>query len=1171
MGLIIMSDDTLQKITSALADVIMPMEGVFSSPKTFSGFIEQLGWELPPGVDELELAIVNLDNFKDAIEEIINSTPEELEDTEVMAGRYMVLLAESLKAIINIKAVIETINTLSDITADYLNKTQIIDKLFVRLIDYLIIKYVERNSFISFAIMQFLGIFEIKEYEAVPENYQSRHLRYTIHYDRILSTLTQPDNVLTNVYQWNSEAIELERLILNLSLVLQAFGASVAMGKVRRKLEEQILERDVPEADTDPMPQLDISIIKGLGWDPLDVGINLFGLRHSVADNTDTGIGITPFASGEASMRIPVFKDWILEIKTSLDIEGGVALLLRPNEGLSTKFNLSGEGLGDIISQAEFILSIIYSPVDKNIDIFTINDIGGLSVESIKFGAGMGLVGSNEFDILIDGDISGGKFELKPGNGDGFISKILPPDGIKSEFEVGFTWSRIQGISFRGSGGIEITVPTHISIGPIELQSISLGVKIDETGIPVNIGVTLSAMLGPLQAVVENIGVKVNTAFKNDQSGNLGPVDLDAAFKPPNGVGLAIDAGTVKGGGYLYFDYDNERYAGALELYIEGLFALKAIGLITTRMPDGSKGFSLLIIITAEFGTPIQLGYGFTLSGVGGLLGLHRTMRLEPMLEGVRTGAINSVMFPEDLIANAPRIISDLRNFFPPYVGIFLIGPMAKLGWSTPNLITLSLGVIIEIPGNVAIVGILKAVLPHEEAAILKLQVNFLGAIEFDKKRAYLFAALYDSRVLFITLEGEMGVLIAWGNNPNLVLSVGGFHPSFDPPPLPFPTPKRIAISILNTSVAKVRVEGYFAITSNTAQFGAKAELFFGLSEFKIEGHLSFNALFRFSPFYFEISISVSLSVKVFGIGLFSVRFRGSLEGPTPWHIEGTGSISLLFFDISVDFSKTWGERKETTLPPITIMPLLKGEFEKLENWQAVVPAANNLLVSLREIEAGEDLVLHPVGTLKISQRAVPLQLKLDKLGTQKPADNNYFDIDISGDDFEVIGEVLEAHATAQTKNVSDKQKLSLPPYCDEKGGIELSVKGEQLKTSSAIKRVVRYEEIIIDNNFKRGVNRFVGLIATFFRLFVKNGAVGKSPLSNKVKKQQMPFADKIAVKANTFVVANNSDNTPLGGEVIEFASYLKAEQYMDEQIEDDPTLRDNVHVIPHAEMREAV
>ena len=46
-------------------------------------------------------------------------------------------------------------------------------------------------------------------------------------------------------------------------------------------------------------------------------------------------------------------------------------------------------------------------------------------------------------------------------------------------------------------------------------------------------------------------------------------------------------------------------------------------------MPDGSKGFSLLIIMTADFGPGIQLGFGFTLLAVGGLVGLNRTMNLQ--------------------------------------------------------------------------------------------------------------------------------------------------------------------------------------------------------------------------------------------------------------------------------------------------------------------------------------------------------------------------------------------------------------------------------------------------------------------------------------------------------------------------------------------------------------
>ena len=113
------------------------------------------------------------------------------------------------------------------------------------------------------------------------------------------------------------------------------------------------------------------------------------------------------------------------------------------------------------------------------------------------------------------------------------------------------------------------------------------------------------------------MGLIANFSFP-PSVGNLGPLELDLRFKPPNGVGLSLDAGGIKGGGFLRFDPEHGEYAGALELDFVGLFSVKAIAIINTKMPDGSPGYSLLILITAEF-QPIQLSFGFTLNGVGGL------------------------------------------------------------------------------------------------------------------------------------------------------------------------------------------------------------------------------------------------------------------------------------------------------------------------------------------------------------------------------------------------------------------------------------------------------------------------------------------------------------------------------------------------------------------------
>ena len=78
-------------------------------------------------------------------------------------------------------------------------------------------------------------------------------------------------------------------------------------------------------------------------------------------------------------------------------------------------------------------------------------------------------------------------------------------------------------------------------------------------------------------------------------------------------------------------------------------------------MPDGSKGFSLMVVIAVEF-TPIQLGYGFTLNGVGGVVGINRGMNVEYLRTGLKDGTLDSIRFPPDVAANAPKILGDLRR-----------------------------------------------------------------------------------------------------------------------------------------------------------------------------------------------------------------------------------------------------------------------------------------------------------------------------------------------------------------------------------------------------------------------------------------------------------------------------------------------------------------------------
>jgi hypothetical protein len=248
---------------------------------------------------------------------------------------------------------------------------------------------------------------------------------------------------------------------------------------------------------------------------------------------------------------------------------------------------------------------------------------------------------------------------LKKGKTDGFLNSIMPEKGIFGAFDLGVGYSLKKGLYVDGGSGLTVLVPLHATLGPVVLNSFFLKLAGNQSGdgVLVETSIGMAADFLGFKASVERIGLLHNLSLPADGRRNAGFVNYQIAFKPPNGVGLALDVGILKGGGFLYFDFDKGEYFGGIELMFQGLFTLKCIGIINTKMPDGSPGFSLLIIITAEF-SPIQLGFGFTLIGVGGLLGVNRTARLDVLREGVKTNALKSILFPEDIVANMSRMRS---------------------------------------------------------------------------------------------------------------------------------------------------------------------------------------------------------------------------------------------------------------------------------------------------------------------------------------------------------------------------------------------------------------------------------------------------------------------------------------------------------------------------------
>ncbi len=776
-------------------------------------------------------------------------------------------------------------------------------------------------------------------------------------------------------------------------------------------------------------------------------------------------------------------------------------------------------------------------------------------------------VADNNLDIKLNTKQSA--FVLAKGKTDGFLNSILPEKGIFGAFDFGIGYSLKKGLYVDGGSGLTVLVPLHASLGPLLLNSFFLKLAGNGRGdgVLVETSIGLSTKFLGFAATVERIGLAHNLSLPADGKKNLGFINYDIGFKPPNGVGLSLDVGVLKGGGFLYFDFDKGEYFGGLELSFKDLFTLKAIGIINTKMPDGSQGFSMLVIITAEF-QAIQLGFGFTLNGVGGLLGLHRTARIEVLREGIKTNALKSILFPEDIVANMSRIISDLRQVFPPLQDRFLIGPMAKLGWGTPSIITLELGLLLEIPvPRIAILGVLKAVLPEEEAAVLRLQVNFLGVIDFDNQYISFDATIYDSRLLAFVLTGDMAFRLNWGAQPMFLLSVGGFHPAFKDAPGDLQNMTRLTISLLSGENPRISAQSYFAVTSNTAQFGAKVELYAAAAGFNVYGFLGFDVLFHFVPFSFIAAMAAGLALRRGSSVIMGIRLSGQLSGPKPWDARGEASFSILFFDVTVSFHETWGDEPDAiTSESEDLIQRLTSEINDDRNWKADLPQVSSLHVTIKKFDppAGK-AVVHPFGVLTFSERLVPLEVSIEKFGVKKPKDANRFTI--APTDSAVRSEaVSELFALANFLNLKDNEKLARPSFETMRSGFRITGAGA-LQVPTMVNKSVDYELTYVRK--RRALKVFAGVYKYAKELFKANlraGAVAKSSLSFSNKRLSVNGPDEVNVEKEGFAIVTTSDMKLFKKDGMA-GSYTEASQQMGELLAKQPSLAGQIQVVSTFEL----
>src|SRR5215218_2253713 len=240
--------------------------------------------------------------------------------------------------------------------------------------------------------------------------------------------------------------------------------ANAMARKLFPRLQRVLRELDVPcrygfdpgdaELLGEAAPLLEHALIiyaeDALAGAPAEAGVVL---TLSPADRGDLGFVVSPF--GALTSREQIGR-WILE----LSLTAGVDVLAYGRHGLTLVASASTAQVGGIISGTlaapddgpAFILG---TPTGSRIE------VGGALLKAETS------LSEAQQSLALSADVSSSAIVVAPGDSDGFLSSILPAEGIRAEFDLGLAWTNTRGLTFRGGGSSESTLPVGIAVGGV--------------------------------------------------------------------------------------------------------------------------------------------------------------------------------------------------------------------------------------------------------------------------------------------------------------------------------------------------------------------------------------------------------------------------------------------------------------------------------------------------------------------------------------------------------------------------------------------------------------------------------------------------------------------------------------------------------------------------------
>lgn len=582
---------------------------------------------------------------------------------------------------------------------------------------------------------------------------------------------------------------------------------------------------------------------------------------------------------------------------------------------------------------------------------------------------------------------------LQPGlTSDPLLAKVMPGSSEpKTTTITAISLDTGQGFYLGdGRGNEKAVLPVRFSYPAVELREMALGLvrnparEVTAFEITTSIAAKMGDAVG-MQVVGGGLVITPEGATEHQAM-----FEMPVSTRWPDAIGLRVKAGPITGGGFIQrvertYQVDGKdikriEFGGVIQLQILK-FGVSAIVILS---PDP---FSLVLVIGVRFPVAIELSFGFTLNGIGGILAIDRGLSLEALKAGMKDHLLDKMLFPDNPVAEAPKLLDKVANVFPPRAGGFVVGPIVELGWgSQAKFVEMKLGVVLALPDPMIVVlGSLRVRVPTKEAPITDIKADVFVAITPDY--LMLFASMRDSKIAGFTVSGDLGLYIEWSGSGGFEFSVGGFHPEYEK--LVGKKPKlgemdRLTIDLSPAKAISFVIKAYFAITAGSVQLGIDGRLNADFAVITAKAWLTLDMIFIWSPrFAFKVSIEVGVEVELLGFTFASIMFRGSLEGTRPFKLAGHIKVDVWFlptFDEDLG-PVTWGDEEPKKLPPVDALALAAAALNEPDSWKATLPEHAAQLVTLADVDDVAGRIAHPLAGLEVSQTQIPLGVKITHVG----------------------------------------------------------------------------------------------------------------------------------------------------------------------------------------------